>query len=156
MPVLALLVLLLAMTGYSEAGNFCVCRPDRSDAVQQNAIDYACGHGGSCAPISEGGACFRPNTVHSHCSYAVNSYYQSKRQGQGTCDFSGVAAIVSYDPSANGCTYPSCGDDCSYGGVSVTPRIPNPNPTREDPVGVRKTKGATKCVPVQGVAHTPP
>ncbi|KAF9613301.1 hypothetical protein IFM89_006811 [Coptis chinensis] len=37
----------------------------------------------------------------------VNSYFQRKGQGPGTCDFSGAAIIIAIDPSSGTCTFPS-------------------------------------------------
>ncbi|CAN1312214.1 PLASMODESMATA CALLOSE-BINDING PROTEIN 3 [Linum perenne] len=69
------------------------------DAVLQKTLDYACGAGADCNPTHQNGPCFLPNTVRAHCSYAVNSYFQKKGQSQGSCDFSGTAAVSSSDPS---------------------------------------------------------
>ncbi|KAH0458325.1 hypothetical protein IEQ34_013640 [Dendrobium chrysotoxum] len=99
-------VLVFTMTGGSD-GAWCVCRQDTSDSALQKTIDYACGAGADCSPINQNGACFNPNTVKSHCSYAVNSYYQRKGQNPQACDFAGTAALTQQDPSSNGCTYPA-------------------------------------------------
>nr|DAD35031.1 TPA_asm: hypothetical protein HUJ06_005671 [Nelumbo nucifera] len=106
MALLVFLALILAMTGHSAA-NWCICRSDVSDSALQKTLDYACGAGADCTPILQNGACYQPNTVKAHCSYAVNSYFQRKNQGQGTCDFSGTSMVTTTDPStANGCIYP--------------------------------------------------
>ncbi|KVI05471.1 X8-like protein [Cynara cardunculus var. scolymus] len=78
------MVVLSAMAGYSSA-DYCVCNSGLSDAVLQKNIDYACGNGADCTQILQNGACYNPNTVKDHCNYAVNSYYQRKSQGPGTC-----------------------------------------------------------------------
>lgn len=100
------LVFVSAMFGISD-GAWCVCRPDISDSSLQKALDYACGAGADCGPINQNGACYNPNTVRAHCSYAVNSYYQRKGQTQQACDFAGTAALSQQDPSANGCAFPA-------------------------------------------------
>ncbi|KAF9624186.1 hypothetical protein IFM89_008124 [Coptis chinensis] len=115
MAVLVLVVLILAMSGYSDA-NYCVCRSDVSESACQKALDYACGAGADCNPILQSGSCFQPNTVRAHCSYAVNSYFQRKGQGPGTCDFSGAATPTATDPSTGTCTFPS-----SAGSAGTTP-----------------------------------
>ncbi|KAF8408201.1 hypothetical protein HHK36_007344 [Tetracentron sinense] len=118
MAVFVFVVLILAMTGYSSA-TWCVCRNDVSDTALQKALDYACGAGADCTPIHQNGACYQPNTVRAHCSYAVNSYFQRKGQAQGTCEFANSAIISASDPSTAGsCVYPS---SLSSAGNSTTP-----------------------------------
>ncbi|XP_010939158.1 PLASMODESMATA CALLOSE-BINDING PROTEIN 1 [Elaeis guineensis] len=106
MAALVLLVLLLAISGGSDAA-WCVCKSDQSSTDLQKTLDYACGAGADCNPILQNGACYNPNTVLAHCSYAANSYYQRKGQADGTCDFSGTATLTNSDPGGNGCTYPA-------------------------------------------------
>ncbi|XP_042402147.1 PLASMODESMATA CALLOSE-BINDING PROTEIN 3-like isoform X2 [Zingiber officinale] len=102
----AVAALFLAMIGGSEA-TWCVCKPEMGDTALQKTLDYACGAGADCNPILQNGACYSPNTVRSHCSYATNSYYQRKGQAQGACDFSGTATLTTTDPSYSSCTYPA-------------------------------------------------
>lgn len=90
-----LLPLVLCCVG----GAWCVCKDGVGDTTLQKALDYACGAGADCSPIRQNAACFNPNTVRAHCSYAVNSYFQKKGQAQGSCDFSGLATISTTDPS---------------------------------------------------------
>ncbi|XP_076948375.1 uncharacterized protein LOC143620597 [Bidens hawaiensis] len=99
-PCLQLLsiLLLLALVGYSDAA-YCVCNTAMSDSVLQKNIDYACGNGADCSQISQNGACFNPNTVKDHCTFAVNSYFQKKGQVPGSCDFSGTASVVQALPA---------------------------------------------------------
>ncbi|KRX86120.1 Glucan endo-1,3-beta-glucosidase-like protein 3, partial [Trichinella patagoniensis] len=77
MAVLVFSVLFLAMFTLSDAA-WCVCRSDVSNTAQQKTLDYACGAGADCNSILQNGACFNPNTVLAHCSYAANSYFQRK------------------------------------------------------------------------------
>ncbi|XP_039145832.1 PLASMODESMATA CALLOSE-BINDING PROTEIN 3-like [Dioscorea cayenensis subsp. rotundata] len=77
MAVLVFLVFMLAMSGGSDA-TWCVCKTDQPTTSQQKALDYACGAGADCTPILQNGACYNPNTVSAHCSYAANSYYQKE------------------------------------------------------------------------------
>ncbi|WOK98467.1 PLASMODESMATA CALLOSE-BINDING PROTEIN 3 [Canna indica] len=115
----AILLLMLTATMFSGSdGAWCVCRSDVGNSALQKALDYACGAGADCTPILQNGACFNPNTVLAHCSYAANSYYQRKGQAQGACDFSGSATLTSTDPGGNGCTYPATP---SAAGTSSTP-----------------------------------
>ncbi|KAH0463772.1 hypothetical protein IEQ34_006558 [Dendrobium chrysotoxum] len=98
MEVMVFLLLLLAMPGGSGAA-WCTCRPDASDPALQKTIDYACGAGADCNPILQNGACYNPDTVLAHCSYAANSFYQRNNQAQGACDFTGTATVTATDPS---------------------------------------------------------
>ncbi|KAJ8514020.1 hypothetical protein OPV22_004454 [Ensete ventricosum] len=124
MAALAFAVLMLATIGGSEAG-WCLCKPELGDTALQKTLDYACGAGADCTPILQTGACYIPNTVKDHCSYAVNSYYQRKGQAQQACDFSGTATLNTSDPSKNGCTYPAtpsaAGTSNSTPATSTTP-----------------------------------
>lgn len=49
--------------------------------------------------IRPGGACFYPDTVIAHSSFAFNSYWQREKNNGGSCDFGGAAIVVSSDPS---------------------------------------------------------
>ncbi|CDY47016.1 BnaC02g42010D [Brassica napus] len=106
MAALVLSLLLLAMAGHSSAA-WCVCKTGLSDDVLQKTIDYACGNGADCNPTHPKAPCFNPDNVRSHCNYAVNSFFQKKRQASGTCDFSGTATPTNSDPSYSGCTFPT-------------------------------------------------
>ncbi|XP_009388772.2 PLASMODESMATA CALLOSE-BINDING PROTEIN 3 [Musa acuminata AAA Group] len=120
-----LLTLALALFGGSDAA-WCVCRSDVSTSALQKSLDYACGAGADCSPVLQNGACYNPNTVLAHCSYAVNSYYQRKGQAQGSCDFAAAATLTSTDPGGNGCTYPATP---SAAGTSSTPTSTSSTPT---------------------------
>lgn len=127
------LVFFLALTGQSYA-NYCLCRDGVSQQVLQKALDYACGAGADCSPILSSGACFQPNTVKDHCSYAVNSYFQRKGQVQGSCDFSGAATpSVSLTASVpSGCVYPSSPSNAGTSPTNsggTTPGTTNPGMT---------------------------
>lgn len=76
-----------------------MCRSDLNDTALQKTLDYACGNGADCTPILQNGACYNPNTVKAHCSYAANSYYQRKNEDSSSCDFGGTAVVTSTDPS---------------------------------------------------------
>ncbi|KAB8083642.1 hypothetical protein EE612_005913 [Oryza sativa] len=106
--LLLLLLLLLGMSLKGSEGAWCVCRPDVAEAALQKALDYACGHGADCAPVTPSGSCYSPNNVAAHCSYAANSYFQRNSQAKGaTCDFGGAATLSSTDPSSGTCKYPA-------------------------------------------------
>ncbi|CAI0550962.1 unnamed protein product [Linum tenue] len=56
--------------------------------------------GVDCRQIQPGAACFKPNTVEAHASFAFNSYYQKNERAGGSCYFDGAAYVVTQPPSA--------------------------------------------------------
>ncbi|RZC59863.1 hypothetical protein C5167_007167 [Papaver somniferum] len=150
------LLIIFAFTSHSADAVWCACRPDQSDVVLQKAIDYACGNGADCSAINQGGVCYQPNTVRAHCSYAVNSYYQKKGGAQGSCEFSGSAAVTSTDPSPGGsCTFTSGGGGGGGGGGGVTVNPPSTTspPGSTTPTGGSSTPGGSTMTP--GSTTTP-
>lgn len=89
----------LCMFNLLAEATWCVCKQGLNASDLQKTIDYACGNGADCSGIQQGGPCYVPNQVLPHCSYAVNSYFQSKSQITGSCNFSGTATITTNDPS---------------------------------------------------------
>ncbi|CAM8926631.1 unnamed protein product [Rhodiola kirilowii] len=85
---------------------WCVPKAGVSDAQLQANLDYVCSHGFDCGPIQPGGACFEPNTMMAHATYAMNLLYQTAGRNPWNCDFSQTATLTSNNPSYNGCTYP--------------------------------------------------
>ncbi|XP_068656542.1 PLASMODESMATA CALLOSE-BINDING PROTEIN 3-like isoform X2 [Aristolochia californica] len=149
MAALLILVLILGMVGANSGAQWCVCRTDASDTTLQKTLDYACGAGADCKPISQSGGCFQPNTVKAHCSYAVNSYYQNKGQATGSCDFTGTATVVTTDPSTGGsCAYPSSASSTPTTGTPPsgiqTPTTGGTPPALTPPSGIQTpTTGGT-------------
>ncbi|KAH9737413.1 X8 domain-containing protein [Citrus sinensis] len=84
---------------------WCVAKPTVPDSIIQEAMDYACGTGADCKPIQTNGSCFQPNTLVAHASYAFNSYWQKTKNRGGTCDFGGIAMLVTTDPIKILCIY---------------------------------------------------
>ncbi|KAK3205709.1 hypothetical protein Dsin_019755 [Dipteronia sinensis] len=75
------------------------------EKVLQSNIDYACSHQVDCGPIQPSGSCFLPNTLTSHASFAMNSYWRLNGQTPQNCDFDGSGTITSDDPSYGDCHY---------------------------------------------------
>ncbi|CAN1231088.1 Glucan endo-1,3-beta-glucosidase [Linum grandiflorum] len=86
---------------------WCVPRSDASDAALQRNLDYVCSSGVNCVPIQQGGACFNPNTVRSHASYAMNAYYQRSGRHDSDCDFGRTGFLTSHNPSYQACSFAS-------------------------------------------------
>ncbi|XP_050208795.1 glucan endo-1,3-beta-glucosidase-like [Mercurialis annua] len=84
---------------------WCVPKAEANDQQLQGNIDYVCSQGVDCKPIQAGGACFDPNNVRSHASFAMNSYYQTHGRTDSSCDFSKSALITASDPSHGNCRY---------------------------------------------------
>lgn len=83
----------------SGGGSWCIANPTASQTALQVALDYACGYGGAdCSAIQQNGACWEPNTLADHASFAFNNYYQ-KNPIPTSCVFGGTAQITNTDPS---------------------------------------------------------
>ncbi|CAH2037848.1 unnamed protein product [Thlaspi arvense] len=112
---------------------YCLCKDGIGDQELQTSIDYACGALADCNPIQEKGPCYQPNTIKSHCDWAVNSYFQRAGQVSGSCNFSGTATTNQNPPSnlVTGCIYPSSASSAG------------PPPSTTPPTGTTPTNGTT-------------
>ncbi|KAK6155318.1 hypothetical protein DH2020_009566 [Rehmannia glutinosa] len=87
-------------------GEWCIADEQTPDSELQVGLDWACGRGGAnCSKIQVGQACFLPNTVRAHASYAFNNYYQKLKHRGASCYFNGAAITTDLDPSHQSCHY---------------------------------------------------
>ena len=94
-----------------RADLWCVAKNNAEDGALQAALDWACGLGGAdCRPIQQGGACFNPDDIQFHASYAFNDYFIRNGVSQQACDFGGTAALTSLNPGLHfgQIPYPVC------------------------------------------------
>ncbi|XP_057786595.1 PLASMODESMATA CALLOSE-BINDING PROTEIN 3-like [Salvia miltiorrhiza] len=119
----------------SSGGAWCIANPSTSQTALQVALDYACGYGGTdCSAIQPNGACWEPNTLADHASYAFNDYYQ-KNPVATSCVFGGAAQITNTDPSHGSCRFPaSTSTPTTPPSAPMTPpatptALPPPSPT---------------------------
>ncbi|KAF9618761.1 hypothetical protein IFM89_002456 [Coptis chinensis] len=86
---------------------WCVAKPHADEKVLQAVLDFCCGTGGvNCKELINQAACFDPNKLHAHASYAMNGYYQMHGRNYWNCDFKGTGLVTFSDPSYGTCRYP--------------------------------------------------
>lgn len=87
---------------------WCVVAEGADVTAVAAALSYACSQGnGTCDPIQPGKACFKPDSLVGHASYAFSAYWAQFRRLGGTCYFNGLAAQTAKDPSYGSCKFPS-------------------------------------------------
>ncbi|XP_021749579.1 glucan endo-1,3-beta-glucosidase-like [Chenopodium quinoa] len=91
--------------GPGPAKGWCVPKQQATDAQLQSNINYVCSQGVDCKPIQPGGACYNPNNVRAHATYAMNTFYQTKGRQPYQCDFSQTAVISNQNPSYGTCKF---------------------------------------------------
>ncbi|CAM8951389.1 unnamed protein product [Rhodiola kirilowii] len=86
---------------------YCVARDGADPKMLQAALDWACGPGRvNCSLLLQGKACYEPDNVAAHGTYAFNLYYQMMNKVHEACFFNGVATITTTNPSHGTCTFP--------------------------------------------------
>ncbi|KAL5573812.1 hypothetical protein UlMin_023409 [Ulmus minor] len=86
---------------------YCTAKDGADKKMLQAAIDWACGPGKvNCSALLQGQPCYEPDNVFAHATYAFNTYYHQMGEAPGSCDFNGVAAVTTTDPSHGSCVFP--------------------------------------------------
>ncbi|CAM0880670.1 unnamed protein product [Alopecurus aequalis] len=83
---------------------WCVAKPSADEKALQVNINYVCANL-SCSMIQPGGPCYKPDTMVSHASVAMNLYYAYNGRHSWNCFFGNSGVIVQSDPSYGSCTY---------------------------------------------------
>lgn len=97
------------MKGGQLEEEWCIADEQTPDEELQMALNWACQVGGAdCSKIQENQACYLPNTLQHHASYAFNNYYQKLKQQGGTCYFNAAAFVTALDPSNNSLFISAC------------------------------------------------
>ncbi|XP_010435755.2 PREDICTED: glucan endo-1,3-beta-glucosidase-like [Camelina sativa] len=86
---------------------WCVVTSTVTDAQLETNINFGCKLILDCRRILPGGSCYVPNTLKSHASFVMNSYYQSHDRTKEACSFNNTGRIVTRDPSYGRCKYES-------------------------------------------------
>ncbi|XP_057490904.1 glucan endo-1,3-beta-glucosidase 2-like [Actinidia eriantha] len=85
---------------------YCAAKDGADEKMLQAALDWACGPGKvNCSLLLQGQPCYEPDTVAAHATYAFDTYYHLMGKGPGTCEFNGVAAITTSNPSHGSCVF---------------------------------------------------
>ncbi|KAL5743485.1 hypothetical protein ACOSP7_026343 [Xanthoceras sorbifolium] len=86
---------------------YCTARDGSDPKMLQAALDWACGPGKvDCSPLLQGKTCYEPDNVIAHATYAFDTYYHQMGKAPEACNFNGVAAITTTDPSHGTCVFP--------------------------------------------------
>ncbi|PQQ11300.1 glucan endo-1 3-beta-glucosidase 2 [Prunus yedoensis var. nudiflora] len=95
----------------------------------QAALDWACGPGKwDCSALLQGEPCYEPDNVIAHATYAFDTYHKMGKT-PAACDFNGVAAITTTDPSNGSCIFPG---SLGKNGTLVNITAPSLNSTSVD------------------------
>ncbi|KAI4299599.1 hypothetical protein L6164_033042 [Bauhinia variegata] len=109
---------------------YCMAKDGADPKMLQAALDWACGPGKvDCDPLLQGNACYEPDNVIAHATYAFDTYYHSMGKSPEACDFNGVASISTTDPSHGSCLFSgSLGKNGTFGNITA----PSMNSTDSD------------------------
>ncbi|KAA3462395.1 Glucan endo-1,3-beta-glucosidase [Gossypium australe] len=78
---------------------WCIAKPSTENFRLNGNINYSCSQKGvDRKPIQPGGTCYRPNTIISHASYAMNLFYKVAGKNSWNCHFNGTGIIISENP----------------------------------------------------------
>ncbi|XP_031107445.1 glucan endo-1,3-beta-glucosidase 2-like [Ipomoea triloba] len=87
---------------------YCSAKDGADHKMLQAALDWACGPGKvDCSPMLQGQPCYEPDTVAAHATYAFDTYYQMMGKAPEACNFNGVAAVTTTNPSHGLCLFGS-------------------------------------------------
>lgn len=110
---------------------WCVMNPNAVDLTVLPAnIEYACSRA-DCTPLFTGGSC-SGLTLQQNASYAFNTYYQFNNQLASSCDFQGLAQVVTTDPTIGTCKF-LIGFKPAASPTTIAP--PGPSSTTPSPKG---------------------
>ena len=81
-------------------GTWCIASGNASELALHSALNWACGSGNvDCSAIQPSQPCFQPDTLLSHASYAMNSYFQQNGASDVACEFGGAGLKTNKNPS---------------------------------------------------------
>ncbi|XP_022961119.1 glucan endo-1,3-beta-glucosidase 2-like [Cucurbita moschata] len=85
---------------------YCAAKDGADRKMLQAALDWACGPGRvDCSALLQGQPCYEPDNVMAHATYAFNTYYHQMGKVSGSCNFNGVAAVTTTNPSHGSCSF---------------------------------------------------
>ncbi|KAK6919168.1 X8 domain [Dillenia turbinata] len=105
MLIALIIVLSITIESNAQQKEWCIASPGASDAMLQEALDWACKNGADCSMFQPIRPCYLPDNLRHHASYAFNSYYQKFKKSGGTCDFHNCATTCLGDPSHGSCHF---------------------------------------------------
>ncbi|CAJ1937959.1 unnamed protein product [Sphenostylis stenocarpa] len=87
-----------------QENKWCVIKNKNDKQTLGESLSYAC-QGGDCTSLGFRRSCSNLD-LFGNASYAFNQYFQINDQSVEACDFSGIAGIVTEDPSKGTCFFP--------------------------------------------------